>query len=134
MAIPTIPTSHKRLLEQPVLAMLGTIMPDGRPQVNPVWCDYDGVFVRINSAIGRQKDKNLRRRKYATLLLVDPQDPYFWIEIRGCVAEITTTGADAHIDSLAKKYMGKDKYSNRREGEVRVMYKIEPERIRVYGK
>ena len=134
MAIPTIPDSHKRLLTEPVIAILSTIMPDGRPQVNPVWCDYDGTFVRVNSAAGRQKDKNLKERKYATLLLMDPEDDYFWVEIRGRVVEATTEGADEHIDSLAKKYTGKDKYPFRQEGQVRVTYKIEPERIRPYSR
>jgi PPOX class probable F420-dependent enzyme len=134
MAIPAIPDSHKRLLEEPILAMLGTVMPDGRPQINPVWCDYDGTYVRINSAAGRQKDKNLKERKFATLLLIDPEDPYFWMEIRGRAVDITTDGADAHIDSLAKKYLGKDKYPFRRQGQIRVTYKIEPERIRTNKK
>ncbi len=128
-----IPDSHKRLFIEPVLANLATIMPDGRPQVHPVWCDYDGTYVRTNSAQGRQKSKNLSQRGFATLLLVDPQNPFFWIEVRGRVAESTTAGADAHIDSLAKKYLGKDTYPFRREGEVRVMYKIEPERVLTFA-
>lgn len=129
----SIPDRHKRLLEQPVLANLATIMPDGRAQVHPVWCDYDGVHVRINSAQGRQKDKNLRQRKFATLLLVDPQNPYFWMEIRGRLVATTTDGADAHIDSLTKKYLGQDTYPLRREDEVRVIYKIDPERVVTFG-
>ena len=129
MAVPTIPDSHKALFEKPIIASLATVMANGLIQVNPVWCDYDGVYVRVNSAAGRQKDKNLTRREVATILLVDPENPYFWIEVRGRVAEITTEGADAHIDSLAKKYLGQDKYPFRREGEVRQTYKIEPVRV-----
>ena len=129
MSIPKIPESHLKLFEEPVIANLATVMPDGRPQVNPVWCDYDGTYVRINSSAGRQKDKNLKQRSYATLLLVDPNDPFYWIEVRGRVAEITTEGANAHIDSLAKKYLGKDRYPWYREGETRVTYKIEPDRV-----
>ena len=109
--------------------MLATVMPDGRPQVNPVWCDYDGAYVCVNSAAGRQKDRNLKERKFATILLVDPDNPYFWLEVRGQVAEITTEGADEHIDRLAKKYLGQDTYPFRRAGEVRVTYKIEPQRV-----
>ncbi len=129
----SIPDSHQRLLKEPVIASLATVMPDGRPQVNPVWCDYDGTYVRINSAAGRQKDKNLRKRQYATILLVDPADPYFWLEIRGHVAEITTEGADAHIDRLSKKYTDQEVYANHRADETRVTYKIEPDRVRAWG-
>lgn len=129
MSIPKIPESHMRLFMEPVVASLATVMPDGRPQVNPVWCDYDGTYVRINSSAGRQKDKNLKKRSYATLLLVDPSDPFYWIEVRGHVAEITTEGANAHIDSLAKKYLGKEKYPWYKPDETRVTYKIEPDRI-----
>jgi PPOX class probable F420-dependent enzyme len=128
MAVP-IPDSHQRLFVEPVLANLATIMPDGRPQVHPVWCDYDGTYVRTNSSRARQKSKNLSQREWATLLLVDPANPFFWIEVRGRVAEITTDGAEAHIDSLAKKYLGQDTYPWRQAGEVRVMYKIIPERV-----
>lgn len=132
MAAP-IPDSHQRLFVEPVVASLATVMADGRPQVHPVWCDYDGTYVQTNSAQERQKSRNLSKRRWATLLLVDPKDPYFWIEVRGRVTEITTDGADAHIDRLAKKYLGQDTYPFRRPGEVRVMYKIEPERIVTFG-
>lgn len=125
--------SHKNFFEKPIVANLATLMPDGRPQVNPVWCDYDGTYVRVNTGQGRQKDKNLRDRTFATLLLVDPQNPFSWIEVRGRVAEINTEEADAHIDRLAKKYLGQDKYPHRQEGEIRVMYKIEPERVVTSG-
>jgi PPOX class probable F420-dependent enzyme len=125
----TIPDTHTILFEKPILASLATVMPDGKLQVNPVWCDYDGTHVRINSAKGRQKDKNLQARGVATVLLVDPENGHFWIEVRGRVEEATTDGADAHIDALAKKYLGKDEYPFRSETEVRVMYKIKPERV-----
>lgn len=125
-----IPESHKHLLDSDVYAWLSTIMPDGRPQVHPVWCDYDGKHVRVNTLKGRQKDKNLKERRYATVLLVDPDDPYFWIEIRGHVAERIENGeADGHIDKLAQKYMGEETFPGRQEGHVRVMYKIEPDRV-----
>jgi PPOX class probable F420-dependent enzyme len=129
-----IPDSHVKLLDKPVHAKVATVMPDGRPQVHPVWCDYDGTYVRINSAKGRQKDLNLREREYATILLIDEKEPYYWVEIRGHLAE-TVEGpeADQHIDSLAYKYTGQDKYPNRTPGEVRVMYKIEPDRVLASG-
>lgn len=123
-----------RLLKDPVFPTLATIMPDGRPQAHPVWCDYDGTYVRVNTAVGRQKDENLVRDPYATLLLLDPANPYFWMEIRGNVAERIEGGpAEDHIDSLANKYLGQESYPGRRQDEVRVMYKIEPERILVGG-
>ncbi|MDX1688924.1 MAG: PPOX class F420-dependent oxidoreductase [Candidatus Promineifilaceae bacterium] len=125
-----VPESHEELLAGEIYAKLGTIMPDGRPQVHQVWCDYDGQYVRVNTLKGRQKDKNLRQRRYATLLLVAPDDPYYWMEIRGHVAERVEGGeADAHIDALAQKYLGQDVFPGREEGHVRVMYKIEPGRI-----
>ncbi len=128
-----IPESHIVLFERPVIASLGTVMPDGRPQVNPVWCDYDGTHVRVNSAQGRQKDRNLRERAFATILLRDPENSFFWVEVRGKAVEITTEGGDAHIDSLAKKYTGEETYPWRVPGEVRVIYKILPERVVASG-
>ena len=124
-----IPDTHKVLFEKPILASLATIMPDGKLQVNPVWCDFDGTHVRVNAAQGRQKDKNLQERRFATVLLVDPENAYFWIEVRGRVEEATTEGADEHIAKLAKKYLGQDKYTPGNENEVRVMYKIKAERV-----
>ena len=83
----TIPESHQWLLEDVVVATLGTLMPEGAPQVHMIWFDYDGQYLRINTAEGRQKDKNLRQRPYATFLLVAPDNPYFYLELRGKVAE-----------------------------------------------
>ena len=133
MAIPTIPDSHKPLLERPIIGNLATMLPGGLIQVNPVWVDYDGTYVRFNSAEGRQKDKNIKKNGIATVLLVDPENPYYWVEIRGRVVEITPEGAEAQIDSLAKKYLGAASYPWRREGEVRLTYKIQPERINTVG-
>ncbi|MCL4295062.1 MAG: PPOX class F420-dependent oxidoreductase [Anaerolineae bacterium] len=133
MAVPKVPDSHKPLFEKPVIGNLATMMPNGLIQVNPVWVDYDGTYVRFNSAQGRQKDKNVKKNGIATIELVDPENPYYWIEIRGRVADITTEGADAHIDSLAKKYLGADSYPFRKASEVRLTYKIQPERINAFG-
>jgi PPOX class probable F420-dependent enzyme len=123
----TIPEKFRDLFEKPAFAHLATLMPDGRPQVTPVWCDFDGEHIRINSARGRQKDRNMRRDPRVSLSLMDPDNPYRYMEVRGRVIEITEDGADAHIDSLAKKYMGVDAYPYRAANEVRVIYKIEPE-------
>ncbi len=132
MAVP-IPESHQRLLSEPVIAYLSTIMPDGRPQVNPVWCDYDGTYVRVNAADDRQKTRNMQRRKFATVLLMDQAGPYFWMEIRGRVINMTTAGAMDHMHVMAKKYTGRDQYTPIREEEVRVMFTIEPERVVTFG-
>ena len=104
-------------------------MPDGSPQVTPVWVDYDGSHVRVNSAKGRLKDKNMRRDKRVAFSIQDPENAYRYIAVRGEVVEITEQGADAHIDALAKKYLGKDRYPFRGPGEVRVIYKIRPEKV-----
>jgi PPOX class probable F420-dependent enzyme len=128
-----IPEKYRDLFTKQAFAHLGTLMPDGAPQVTPVWCDYDGSYIRINTAKGRVKDKNMRRNKKVALSIVDPENPYRHLAVRGEVAEITEKGADAHIDSLAKKYLGKDKYPYRRPGEVRVLYKIRPEKISATG-
>ena len=122
-----IPESYKDLFSKRIFASLATLMPDGRPQVTPVWCDFDGQHVLVNSAKGRQKDRNMRRDPRVSLALVDLDNPYRYLEIRGRVAEVTEEGADAHIDRMAKKYLDKDKYPFRQPGEVRVLYKIEPQ-------
>ncbi|HXN24235.1 MAG TPA: PPOX class F420-dependent oxidoreductase [Candidatus Dormibacteraeota bacterium] len=129
----SIPEKYSDLLHKAAFGNLGTLMPDGRPQVTPVWVDYDGSFLRFNSARGRQKDRNVRRDPRVSVSLMDPENPYRYLEVRGRVVEITENGADEHIDKLAKKYLGKDKYPFRQPGEVRVMYKIEPEHVSSMG-
>jgi PPOX class probable F420-dependent enzyme len=129
----TIPESHRWLLEDNrVVATLGTLMPEGAPQVHKIWFDYDGQYLRINMAEGRQKDKNLRERPYGTFLLVDPDNPYFYLELRGEVAERVVDGeAVEHLSTLAQRYLGQDDFEA--PGETRIMYKIEPKRAVVYG-
>ena len=124
-----IPEQYKDLFQKKAFAHLATIGADGSPQVTPVWCDFDGTHVRFNTAKGRVKDKNLRRNPKVALSIQDPDDPYRYMQIRGRVAEITEQGADAHIDALAKKYINQDKYPWRRPDEVRVTYKILPEKV-----
>lgn len=128
-----IPEKFRDLFEKRAFAHLATLMPDGRPQVSPVWNDFDGRYVLINTARGRQKDRNLRRDPRVSLCIMDPENPYRYLEIRGRVAEITEQGADTHIDRLAKKYLNLDKYPYRQPGEVRVIYKIEPEQTAGLG-
>ncbi len=121
-----IPASHADLFQKKALAHLATLMPDGSPQVTPVWVEYDGTHVLINSARGRQKDRNLRANPAVALSLCDPDNPYRYLEVRGRVVDITEQGADAHIDRLAKKYLGVDSYPGRSPQEVRVTYRIQP--------
>jgi PPOX class probable F420-dependent enzyme len=108
------------------LASLATLMPDGSPQVTPVWFDYEGGKIRVNTARGRVKARNMTLGSRVALAIIDPDNPYRYVQVRGSVASITEEGADAHIDSLAKKYLGKDKYPYGQLGEVRVLYTIEP--------
>jgi PPOX class probable F420-dependent enzyme len=123
-----IPESHLDLFKKKAFAHLATLMPDGKPQVTPVWVDYDGRHVIINTAEGRLKDKNMQRDGRIALSIADPDNPYRYLEVRGRVSERTNNGADAHIDAMARKYLGQDKYPFRQPGEVRVLYKVLPER------
>lgn len=125
----TIPKEFQDLLAKKAFAHLGTIMPDGSPQVTPVWFDFDGTHLRVNSAKGRVKDKNMRRDGRVALAIMDPENPYRYLAVRGRVEEVAEAGADAHIDSLAKKYLGQDRYPYRKAGEVRVIYRIRPVRV-----
>jgi PPOX class probable F420-dependent enzyme len=128
-----IPAGFEKLFEQPVFASLATVMPDGSPQVTPVWIDFDGKHILVNSAKGRVKDRNMGRNPKVALSIMDPQNPYRYLGVRGKVAEITEQGADAHINKMAKKYLNVDKYPFRQPDEVRVLYKIIPERTNTMG-
>ena len=128
-----IPDTYKDLFQKKSFAHLATIGADGAPQVTPVWCDFDGTHVRFNTAKGRVKDKNLRRNPKVALAIQDPENPYRYIQVRGRVVEITEQGADAHIDSLTKKYLNQDKYPYRQPGELRVLYKVLPEKVQTMG-
>jgi PPOX class probable F420-dependent enzyme len=124
----TIPASHTDLLQmtKPAFAQLATVNADGTPQVTPVWVDYDGTHVLVNTARGRVKTKNLERNPRVALSISDPENPYRYVGIQGRVVEVTENGGDAHIDKMAKKYLDKDKYPFAKPGEVRVLFEIEP--------
>ena len=128
-----IPENYRDLFSKPAFAHLVTLMPDGSPQVTPVWVDLDGNTVVINTAKGRLKDRNMRRDPRVALEISDPANPYRYLQVRGRIANYTEDGADAHIDKMAKKYLGKDTYPLRQPGEVRVMFKITPEQVQGYG-
>lgn len=128
-----IPSQFTDLFDKKTFAALATVMPDGTPQVTPVWVDFDGTHVVLNSARGRQKDKNMKVGAPVALSLIDPDNAYRHLQVRGRVAEVTEQGADQHIDKMAKKYLDKDKYPFRQPGEQRVLYKIEPEHVSSNG-
>ncbi len=125
-------TFNELLTKKKAFANLATINKDGTPQLTPVWFEWDGSRFRINTAKGRVKDKNLRRTPSVALSIMDPDNPYRYVQVKGRVADVTESGADGHIDSLAKKYTGKD-YANRKPGEVRVIFTIAPDRVQTMG-
>ncbi len=109
-------------------ANLATLERDGSPQVTPLWFDYDGKYIRVNSARGRVKDRNMRRDPRVALSILDPDDPYRYLEVQGRVVKITEDGAVEHTNRLAEKYLGVAANPNRTAGQVRVMYVIEVRR------
>lgn len=111
------------------LAFLATLMKDGSPQITPTWVDLENNTVLINTAEGRVKQRNVTRDPRVAVSIVDQHNVYNMITVRGRVIEQTTKGADEHIDKLAKKYLGVDKYPFRSPNEKRVILKIKPEKI-----
>ena len=129
----TIPDAYLDILKKNVFASFVTLMEDGSPQVTPVWIDFDGTHFVVNSALGRMKDRNIRRDPRVALSLSDPENPYRYLEVRGRVVEITQDGADDHVNAMAKKYLGQDVYPFRQPGEERVIYRIAADRISSMG-
>jgi PPOX class probable F420-dependent enzyme len=122
-----VPEKYLDLLQQKkAFAALATVMPDGSPQVTPVWFDYTDGVVRVNTAQGRVKARNLKAGASIAMAIIDPDNPYRYVQIRGHVRRCTEQDAGTHIDSLAKKYLGQDKYPYAAPGEVRVLCEIEP--------
>ena len=121
------------LIARPVLASLATLNPDGSPQITPLWVDIDGDDVVFNTAQGRKKARNLERDSRVAVTVIDPDDPYNVVALQGTVSDVTTEGADAHIDALAKKYLGVDTYPMRREGEVRLRVTVRTDHIAMQG-
>ncbi|HVL24161.1 MAG TPA: PPOX class F420-dependent oxidoreductase [Thermomicrobiales bacterium] len=129
----SIPDSHRDLLERPIVVSLATVQPDGQPQVTPVWADLHDGHVRLNTAAGRQKHKNLVDRKWATVMAVDPDNDQRYIEIRGEVSRVSEEDGDAVIDKLANDYLGAESYPFRNPAETRVTFHIKPTRVLVSG-
>jgi PPOX class probable F420-dependent enzyme len=123
----------RELIDGKNFVAVGTLDKDGRPAVNVVWGDTDGENVLLNTAEGRSWPENLRRDPRVTLTVVNNKNPYEYVNIRGRVVEDTHEGADEHIDKLAQKYLGEDTYPYRQEGEERVIFKVEPESVKLQG-
>ena len=129
-----IPDEFADLFERESFANFATVMPDGTPQVTPVWVDYDGTHVLVNTAAGRRKERNVRENPKVGLTVLDPDDPYRYVSIRGEVDEVTEEGAVDHIDELARRYMGVDEYPNHGEEQgPRVIIRIRPDRVVTSG-
>lgn len=129
-----IPTGFLDLLtEKKALAHIATVQPDGSPQVTPVWFDYTNGVVRVNTAKGRVKERNMNEGSKVAMSIVDPDNDYRYIQVRGTVTKETEEGANAHIDSLAKKYLGKDTYPWHSDKETRVIYEITPSATQTMG-
>jgi PPOX class probable F420-dependent enzyme len=118
----------RTLIERPVIANVATVDSRGRPQLTPVWIDLEGDDLVFNTAKGRAKYANLENNPHVSISIVDPDDPYNVVVVRGS-AMPTVEGADAHIDSLAKKYLGVDTYPMRKPGEIRVKYRVRPDNV-----
>lgn len=119
----------EKLLVGKNFASFATLMKDGSPHVAPTWIDYDGKMILINTAAGRVKEKNVKHNKRVALSVYDNSNPYNMVTIRGTVQEITSENADQHIDKLAKRYLGMDKYPFRSPDEKRIILKIRPEKV-----
>lgn len=111
------------------IAFVASLMKSGAPQITPVWIDYDGKFLLVNTAEGRTKQKNFERDRRVAVSVVDSANPYNTVSVQGMVVEQTTDGADSHIDALAKKYLGVDEYPFRTQTEKRVIIKIRPDKV-----
>ena len=125
----TLSPGVKKLFEEPNFAHMATLMPDGSPQVTPVWVELDGERIIVNTAEGRIKPRNVRRDPRVAISITNRENHYQAAYIRGRVVELRHEGADDSIDRLAKKYIGQDRYPWRRPGEQRVLMVIEPEHV-----
>ena len=124
---------YRDIFDKKSFCYVATVGKYGTPQVTPVWCEFDGTHIVFNTARGRVKDSNLTRNPKITLAVSDPDNPYRYVQVKGRVAQITEEGADPHIDKMAKKYIGQDRYPWRRPGEKRMLVKILPERVQGMG-
>ena len=128
-----IPASHADLLDKVIVAVIATIGPDGEPQANPIWFDWDGELIRFSQTTTRQKYRNVQREPRVAITIVDPNNPYRYLEVRGQVAGIDDDPDNAFIDSLAQKYLGEEHYPWHQPGDERVVVKVHPEHVTTMG-
>jgi PPOX class probable F420-dependent enzyme len=128
-----IPEKFRDLMTKKAFANIATVMADGSPQVTPVWFDYTNGKIRVNTAKGRVKARTMTQGAKVALAIMDPDNAYRYVQVRGTVARATEEGADQHIDSLAQRYLGKATYPFRQPGEVRVTIEITPESVNTMG-
>ena len=129
MIQPIITPEIKKLLKGKNFASLATLMKDGSPQVSMTWIDYDSPYILVNTAEGRLKTNNVLRDSRVAIVVSEEGNPYNSVNIRGTVAEHNTNEADEHIDKLAKRYIGLDKYPRQSPDEKRIILKIKPEKV-----
>lgn len=128
--MPTLTEEQARLLKGRNFASVGTVGPDGVPQVTPNWVDWDGAHVLINTAEGRVKPRNIRARPVVAVCVVNQDDPYQYVSITG-PAEVTDQGAEEHINELSHRYRGRD--FSYRPGEKRLIVRVTPKRVFARG-
>lgn len=129
MSSQAIPEQAARLFSGKNFAYIATLMNDGSPQLSPVWIDIEGDTILVNTAEGRVKQKNVSRDPRVALSVFDSANPYSMVTVRGRVVGQERNGADTHIDRMAKKYLGMDKYPGRAPGEKRILLRIKPEKV-----
>jgi PPOX class probable F420-dependent enzyme len=128
-----IPESHADLLESKALAHIATLGPDGEPQVNPVWFDWDGQHLMFSQTTTRQKVRNLERDNRIALSIVDPENPYRYLEIRGTVVRVDPDPDKAFIDKMAQKYLGVEQYPWNQPNDERLIMVVKPEHTTTMG-
>lgn len=120
---------QRKFFEQPNFGFLATVMPDGSPQVTPMWVDVEDGTIVVNTAIGRVKERNVRRDPRVAIAVVAQDNPYNQVAVRGEIVEATEEGAVDHIDALAAKYIGQSTYPWLQPGERRIKFRIRPHSV-----
>ena len=128
-----IPSAARHLFVEPNLGWVSTLMADGAPQLTAVWVDLDGSTVLINTLEGRLKERNIRRDGRVAVGIADRENPYESVAVQGRVEEISAEGASEHLDRLAQRYLGEDRYPYGARGDVRLIVRIEPERVHYFN-
>ena len=130
--VATIPSAYQDLLSKKGFAHVATVGPEGEPQTQPMWYEWDGTSILLSHTKARQKFRNLKRDPRVAVSILDPENPYRYLEIRG-VVDIEDDPERKLIDRLSKKYYGKDPYPKHKPGDERVIIRIRPTRVNIYG-